>query len=203
MAFRSARLSSAEVSIRLRTASESAITRVHFLRREAMRNVIAGFLVGLALVVSGVATDTASAQEVPVRGEDGWILSTADQAVPVLDQGAWALPENDEPSFDAGFSAAPATAPASPSSGGYSPAVEQWRDEVQAACNYAGCEEQIMRVINCESEGNPNAQGDEGEFGLLQVKLWIWPQAGTDPISQIKFAISMFGSQQGGYWSCQ
>ena len=148
-----------------------------------MRNMIAGFVVVLALVVSGCITDTANAQEVPVLGENGWIL-----------------PENDDSSFDGGPVAA---APSVPNGiGGYGPMVDQWRPAVEEACAYYGCNpDQLLRVIRCESGGNPNAQGAGGELGILQVKPHIWGQMTS--VEQIWFAAQDFADGVGNKWVCQ
>jgi len=72
------------------------------------------------------------------------------------------------------------------------------------ACARYGCDgSQLVRVMYCESNGNPSAVGAQGEVGLFQIKTWIWPVDAWDPFASIEFAAQMFASGQGGNWVCQ
>jgi len=81
--------------------------------------------------------------------------------------------------------------------GGYEAAIYD-------ACARHGCNgDQLVRVMYCESGGNPSAVGAQGEVGLFQIKMEIWPVNAWDPYASIEFAAQMFASGQGGNWVCQ
>lgn len=58
--------------------------------------------------------------------------------------------------------------------------VEQWRGLV-ASVFPAWAVSTVLRIMDCESEGNPNATGRAGERGLMQISPY-WHQAKTDAI---------------------
>ena len=152
-----------------------------------MRSVIAGLAVGLAFAVSGLAADTVSAQEIPVRGEDGWILpvqEASDELMETFNEAA------------SGSAPAPAAALAAPSGGG------SYEAAIYNACARYGCDpNQLVRVMYCESSGNPNAVGPNGELGIFQVDPQYWGY--MDSWQQIEFAAHMFATGQGYHWVCQ
>jgi len=118
-----------------------------------------------------------------------WLNGTFAQAVPEFHNGAWVLPGQDEPA------AAPLAA-----QGGYSSGVEQWRDEVDAACATYGCStDYILSVMACERGGDPNAVGPNGELGLMQIQPAIWGYYG--PVESIWFAAQHLTAGD-IYWAC-
>lgn len=72
------------------------------------------------------------------------------------------------------------------------------------ACATYGCDgSQLVRVMYCESGGDPTAYNPvTGDEGLFQINNSIWG-VGTDPYAQIQFTAMMFGSGQGYHWVCQ
>ena len=81
--------------------------------------------------------------------------------------------------------------------GGYEAAIYD-------ACARYGCDgNQLVRVMYCESGGDPYAVNPvTGDYGLMQIDLDVWGPI-TDPYAQIEFAASMFASGQGYHWVCQ
>lgn len=77
-----------------------------------------------------------------------------------------------------------------------------YEDAIYAACATYGCDgSQLVRVMYCESGGNPGAAGVHGEQGLFQI-MPFWG-VGWDPYAQIDWAAQMFASGQGSMWVCQ
>jgi soluble lytic murein transglycosylase-like protein len=82
-------------------------------------------------------------------------------------------------------------------------AVGQWTPTVEDACGYdASCVNWMTQVIACESGGDPNAVGANGETGLLQFKLWLWPGVSNDPYDQIYAAADAYLRGLGYNWVC-
>jgi hypothetical protein len=80
---------------------------------------------------------------------------------------------------------------------GWSP--EDWRADANAACGGdQGCVTHVLRVIGCESGGDPNAVGPNGELGILQVDPRYWGTMG--PVEQIYFFLN---PPAGAWWVCQ
>jgi len=72
------------------------------------------------------------------------------------------------------------------------------------ACARHGCDSsQLIRVMYCESGGDPTAYNAvTGDEGLFQINNSIWG-VGVDPYAQIEFAAHMFATGQGYFWICQ
>lgn len=114
----------------------------------------------------------AGAQDFPYMDEPGWVFDQPESQGMGPDPGA---------SYD---------------TGGWYPVV------AEAAAYYGISADWLYNTMMCESGGDPYAQGAHGEYGIMQVKLWLWPEAGTDPVQQIWFAASMFASGQSSHWLC-
>lgn len=89
----------------------------------------------------------------------------------------------------------------------YSPAVEQWRPTVDAACAVHGCStDYLLGIIDCESGGVEHIQSAQinpgtgmYDYGLLQISP-IWGDiAYADGASQIWWAAARLGSV---WWAC-
>jgi hypothetical protein len=105
----------------------------------------------------------------------------------------------------------PATAPPSaPTSG-----VEQWRGLVEAYFP-PGDVERVLRIMACESGGNPNAKNPHSTAsGLMQFIAgtwrWVAPQAGVDsdldarfdPEQNIRAAAWLWSNGGPTHWSCK
>lgn len=92
----------------------------------------------------------------------------------------------------------------------YGAGVEQWRPVVQAHCNFAGCEEKVMRMIACESAGTGDNSivGPNGELGILQIHpngsySYLYGSSGEAQIAALVSAINqgVAGIESGG-WVC-
>jgi hypothetical protein len=79
---------------------------------------------------------------------------------------------------------------------------------IHDACARHGCDgDQLVRVMYCESGGDPSAVGPNGERGLFQYHpqshnmagYWAW----EDPYLQIEIAAADWAAGLGGMWSCQ
>lgn len=81
--------------------------------------------------------------------------------------------------------------------------VEQWR-ELVASIFPSENVEAVLRVMQCESGGNPNATGKAGEMGLMQVHPYYHADATYDPEGNLRAAYRISG---GGYsweaWTCK
>lgn len=94
---------------------------------------------------------------------------------------------------------APVTQPA------YSPGVEQWRHLV-AWFWPAEHVDRMLRIMACESGGNPYAYNPSGATGLFQVMpFWqrTWPGDYTDPWTNGAVAYQIWLSQGYGAWVCR
>ena len=74
-----------------------------------------------------------------------------------------------------------------PSPAVYSSGVEQWREKV--AVYFPGEVDRVLRVMHCESKGNPNATNTNSngttDHGLMQINShWYHPEGHSDPVSQ-------------------
>lgn len=76
------------------------------------------------------------------------------------------------------------------------------------ACARHGCDgAQLIRVMYCESGGDPYAVGPNGERGLFQYHpashnmagYWAW----EDPYAQIEIAAADWAAGLGYLWVCQ
>lgn len=77
-----------------------------------------------------------------------------------------------------------------------------YEDAIAAACARYGCDAgYLVSIMLCESGGNPDAVGAQGETGLFQIKDWIW-HVGTDPYAQIDFAARMISAGRTDLWLC-
>lgn len=81
---------------------------------------------------------------------------------------------------------------------------QSYESAIYDACARYGCNgDQLVRVMYCESEGNPGAIGPNGELGLFQVDPDWWEAAYYGPYEQIEWAAMMWGSGHGYLWVCQ
>jgi len=79
-----------------------------------------------------------------------------------------------------------------------------YEQAIYDACSRYGCDgDQLVRVMYCESGGNPYAVNPiTGDYGLMQINLSVWG-AITDPYAQIEFAAEKFAAGEGYLWVCQ
>ncbi len=92
-----------------------------------------------------------------------------------------------------------------PDNSGMGSNVEQWRNLVAA---YTGWDvDRMLRIMSCESGGNPNAyNGATGVAGLFQIHpLWqkVWPGDYFDPWTNVAVAYQIWLVQGYGAWVCQ
>jgi soluble lytic murein transglycosylase-like protein len=79
----------------------------------------------------------------------------------------------------------------------FPPPVERWRPLVSEIMP-ADMVDVWLDIIRCESFGNPNAVGSQGERGLTQIHPRYHPRLATfDPRGNIQGAYQISG---GGYW---
>ena len=86
----------------------------------------------------------------------------------------------------------------------YSAGVEQWRTLV-AAYFPADQVEKALRVMGCESGGNPNAHNPSGASGLFQL-MPIWWAGKFDPYNpeaNVAAAAALWASSGWAPWVCQ
>jgi hypothetical protein len=81
--------------------------------------------------------------------------------------------------------------------------VEQWRGLVESIFP-AFAVETALRILRCESGGDPNATGSAGEMGLFQIHPRWHPDATYDPYGNMLAAYRISG---GGVsfsaWTCR
>lgn len=97
----------------------------------------------------------------------------------------------------------PPAAPQPPLQGG----VERWRDLVSA---YSWDVDRMLRIMACESGGNPHATNPSGATGLLQVMTPLWstefgytPSELLDPGINVAVAYQVWLRQSYGAWVCR
>ncbi len=83
-----------------------------------------------------------------------------------------------------------------------------YESAIYDACARYGCDgSTLVRVMYCESGGNPYAVGPNGELGLFQYHPQSHNPAGywaaSDPYLQIEIAAQDWAAGLGGYWVCQ
>jgi hypothetical protein len=81
--------------------------------------------------------------------------------------------------------------------------VEQWRDLV--AAYFPGEVDTALRVMACESGGNPGAYNPSGASGLMQVMpMWFDIFGGDpfDPANNLRVAALVRAEQGWGAWVC-
>lgn len=84
----------------------------------------------------------------------------------------------------------------------YGEGVEQWRGLV-ASIFPAWAVDKVLAVMDCESGGNPNATGAQGEMGLLQIHPRWHHDATYDPYGNIVAAYRISsGGTDWSQWSC-
>jgi hypothetical protein len=117
--------------------------------------------------------------------------STSGAQAPVFDDG-WVLPP-DQPTQVEMVSAC--------DGGSYESCIHE-------KCAQYGCDpNQLIRVMYCESGGDPTAyraRGDgTGDVGLFQIHDGTWGSiAWAGPYAQIDWAAAMFANGQAGHWVC-
>lgn len=77
--------------------------------------------------------------------------------------------------------------------------VEQW---LAASAWPASTWPTVLRIIACESGGNPGAVSPSGYVGLMQVAPWFHGTVPADPVAQLNQAYQVFLKQGWGAWSC-
>lgn len=148
----------------------------------------------IVLCFSSFTAGTTLAQEVPVRGDNGWVLPVQDTSDTSMRSVQNASDKAVETLNNASQNG-PAGSSASATIGSYEAAIYD-------ACARYGCDpNQLIRVMYCESGGNPNAVGRNGELGIFQVDPAYWGY--MDSWQQIEFAAYMFATGQGYHWVCQ
>lgn len=87
----------------------------------------------------------------------------------------------------------------------YESGVEQWRSAV-ASLWPSWAVDKVLAVMRCESEGNPNVTGLEGEQGLMQMKAFHGWRVGWanmyDPHTNLRAAHHLWLEQGWGPWTC-
>lgn len=87
----------------------------------------------------------------------------------------------------------------------YSGGVEQWRSAVESYFR-AGDVAWAMRVMNCESGGDPNAYNPSTATGLFQIKaFWLneFPGNLWDPYDNIRIASQIYYKYGASQWVCR
>lgn len=85
----------------------------------------------------------------------------------------------------------------------WNPDVERWRPLV-ASIFPAWAVSSALAIIQCESEGNPNATGAQGERGLFQIHPRWHPDSTYDPEGNVRAAYRISGGgTDWGAWSCR
>mgnify|MGYP000966845867 FL=1 len=94
----------------------------------------------------------------------------------------------------------PTTTPAGPIvvAAHWNPDVERWRPLV-ASIFPGWAVAKVLDVMQCESGGNPNATGAQGERGLMQIHPRWHPDSTYDPAGKLQAAYRI--SNGGGDWS--
>lgn len=86
---------------------------------------------------------------------------------------------------------------------GHRSGVEQWRDLV-ASVFPAWAVDDVLRVMACESNGDPWATGAAGERGLLQIHPRYHADATYDPEGNLRAAYRISnGGQSWAAWTCK
>jgi soluble lytic murein transglycosylase-like protein len=84
-----------------------------------------------------------------------------------------------------------------------------YEDAITSACATYRCDPtQLIRVMYCESEGNPAAWSPNpnggSDVGLFQINDATWGDiAYAGPYEQIDWAAQMFAAGLGYHWLCQ
>jgi hypothetical protein len=81
-----------------------------------------------------------------------------------------------------------------------------YEQAIYDACARYGCNgDQLVRVMYCESGGNPYAVGPNGERGLFQYHPYGHNPAAAwvDPYTQIDIAAREWAAGLGYLWVCQ
>lgn len=85
----------------------------------------------------------------------------------------------------------------------YGAGVEQWRSLV-ASIFPAWAVDTALRIMSCESNGDPNAVGAQGELGLFQVHPRWHSDATLDPLGNVRAAYRISnGGRDWSAWSCR
>lgn len=144
---------------------------------------------------------------------DQWVLEWSEQ---VLEDGALtrsALLElhdfNDRHPCQAAYCAPKLAIAPTESKVAYSAGVEQWRGLVEAY--FPGEVERALRVMHCESRGDPNAKNPSSSArGLFQIMASIWaPHFGVtydalyDPDTNVRLAAQIRDIQGWSAWVCK
>jgi hypothetical protein len=98
----------------------------------------------------------------------------------------------------------PTTTPTGPvvEAAHWNPDVERWRPLI-ASIFPAWAVSSALAIIQCESGGDPNATGAQGERGLFQVHPRWHPDSTYDPEGNVRAAYRISaGGQNWVAWSC-
>lgn len=89
--------------------------------------------------------------------------------------------------------------PAQTSSGRWPAAVERWRPLVS---QYPWSVETVLRIMKCESGGNPNAVGPRQPNGSHPIGLMQILNGPFDPAANIALAYKMYSQRGWQPWAC-
>lgn len=168
-------------------AAESVATGEVLVRMEGVANTTRGAgggrinqaqESGYSLRIHGLASDRpATPENTPTAGPVAVLTATAEPATPTPE------PTRDAPVFGA--------------------AIEQWRSLV-ASIFPAWAVNTALRIMDCESKGDPNAIGAQGELGLFQIMPYWHPDATLDPTGNVLAAYRISnGGRDWSAWSCR
>lgn len=80
--------------------------------------------------------------------------------------------------------------------------VEQWRGLVESVFPEFAVNT-VLRIMQCESGGNPNATGSQGERGLMQIAL-VHADSTYQPLGNLQAAYRISaGGTNWNAWSCK
>ena len=145
--------------------------------------------------------------------QDDWSSRASDtQTVELMDEWRdmhsrhlWFFDPQPKEVATAGRTRPPATAPP-PGNSGMGNNVEQWRNLV-AAYFPADQVDHALRVMQCESGGNPNAYNPSGASGLMQVlaswadNFGLTPAQLFDPATNLQVARYLWDDGGWGHWN--
>lgn len=78
------------------------------------------------------------------------------------------------------------------------PGVEQWRSLITANGRTEWSANEVLRVMSCESGGNPHAENGHGHQGLMQIDGGPF-----NPESNLAWAYGMWKKYRWSRWSCK
>lgn len=173
-----------------------------------MQRLLAAVFVALALSVSGLSIGPVSAQQVPVMGEDGWILPENDDDPPFF------MVPGPAPATEpvSAPQAAPAPAPAAPAAvqGGYG----YYGVVADAAIAHGLSPDYLWWVVGCETGFTyrldlPGPNGEYGPFQFMKSTFyWLAGLSGYggswySAYDQARVAAWAFANGYASHWVCR